>query len=245
MNIWVACVCAEYAKLKRTLARGLAIAAPVCAVLLSLFVLANLDAIAASKAVPRWQAYLDPLLRMWAGFLLPIMVTLQAVLIAQLEHANRQWKYLLALPISRTSLYAAKSVNLFWLVLLGHVALWFLALVACAAFGLAQGALDEVSWFLAGKLSATLVGGLVLAAVQLLLSIRMDSYIGAIGVGLVATMVALFGAGAMGKAAGYFPWSMPLHALQQSFGVWHVSAVLAALLVTALGARVLRGMQVR
>lgn len=245
MNAWVACVLAEHAKLKRTLARGLAIAAPVCAVLLSLFMLANLDAIAASKAVPRWQAYLDPLLRMWASFLLPIMATLQAVLIAQLEYANRQWKYLLALPISRTPLYVAKSVNLFVLVLLGHVVLWFLALVTCAAFGLAQGSLDEVAWFLAGKLSATLAGALALAAVQLLVSIRMESFIGAISVGLVATMVGLLGAGTMGVAAGYFPWSMPLHALQQSFAVWHATAVIAALLVTALGARVLRGMQVR
>ncbi len=244
MSTLIACVLAEHAKLKRTLARGLAIAAPVCAVLLSLFVLANLDALAASKGMPRWQAYLDTLLRIWASFLLPIMATLQAVLIAQLEHANRQWKYLLALPVSRGSLYVAKSVNLFGLLLLAHVVLWTLALAVCATFGLAPGALGEAGAFLGRQLGATFAAALALAAVQLLVSIRLESFVGAIGVGLVATLVALLGAGTMGQAAGYFPWSMPIHALQPISTAWLAGAVLAAVLVTALGAQVLRRMQV-
>ncbi len=245
MNPMIACVLAEHAKLKRTLGPALAIAAPACAVLLSLFVLANLDALAASKGMPRWQAYLDTLLRIWASFLLPIMATLQAVLIAQLEHANRQWKYLLALPVSRTGLYAAKSVNLFGLLLLAHVVLGLFALAACVAFGLVPGVLGEAAAFLGRQLGATFAAALVLASVQLLVSIRLESFVGAIGVGLVATLVALLGAGTMGQAAGYFPWSMPIHALQPTSAAWLAGTLLAATGITALGAQVLRRMQVR
>jgi hypothetical protein len=245
MNTFIACVLAEHAKLHRTLARGLAIAAPACAVLLSLFVLANLDTLANANDMPRWQAYLDTLLRIWASFLLPIMATLQAVLIAQLEHANRQWKYLLALPVSRTSLYMAKSVNLLALLLLAHVVLCALALGACVAFGLASGALGEAAGFLARQSSATFIAAWVLAAVQLGISIRLESFVGAIGIGLVATLVALLGAGPMGKAAGYFPWSMPIHALQPISAAWLAGAVLAAVLITAVGTQLLNRMQVR
>src|SRR5690606_32590119 len=161
MSPLIAYVLAEHAKLRRTLARGLAFAAPVCAVLLSLFVLADLNTLAASKALPRWQAYLDALLRIWASCLLPIMTTLQAVLIAQLEHANRQWKYLLALPVSRTSLYMAKSVNLFALLLLANLFVWLLGLAVCAAFGLASDAFGGAMGFLGRQLAATLVAALV------------------------------------------------------------------------------------
>lgn len=244
MTTLVACVLAEHAKLKRTLARGLAVAAPVCALLLSLFMISDLDTLAASKSMPRWQPYLDALLRIWASFLLPIMATLQAVLIAQLEHANRQWKYLLVLPVSRTSLYMAKSVNLLGLLLLAHIVLWVLGLGACAAFALAPGAMGEAASFLCLQLGSTFSATLALAAVQLLISIRLESFVGAISVGLVATLIAVLGAGTMGDVAGYFPWSMPFHALQPISASWLAGAVLAAALVTALGVQLLRRMQV-
>ncbi|MDG2526273.1 ABC transporter permease [Stenotrophomonas sp. HITSZ_GD] len=244
MNRWIDCVRAEHAKLKRTFARGMAIAAPVCAVLLSLFVLANLDVLAASKGIARWEAYLDSLLRIWASFVLPIMATLQAVLIAQLEHGNRQWKYLLALPVSRASLYVAKSVNLFALLLLGHVVLWLAAMAACAAFGLAPDALGAAGGFLAGRLGGTFVAALVLAAVQLLVAVRLESFVAAIAVGLVATLVALLGASTLGHAAGYYPWSMPMHALQVPQAAWWIGVLAATVVVTALGAQWLRRMQV-
>ena len=245
MNIWIACVLAENAKLKRTLARGLVIAVPMFSLLMSLLMLVNLDTVASAKSIPLWQAYMEALLRIWASFPLPLMATLQAVLIAQLEHANRQCKYLLAMPVPRASLYVAKSVNLFGLMLQAHLVLWLLALAVCAGFGLAPGTMIQASGFMAHQLSATLLAASVLTAIQLLVAIHLQSLVGSICVGLVATLVALFGAGTLGTAAGYFPWSMPQHALQPVSAAWLIGALLTAVLITALGARSMRQMQVQ
>lgn len=245
MNTWIACILAEHAKLRRTLARGLSFAAPLCAVLLSLFVLGNLESLTAAKGLPPWRGYLDSLLRIWASFLLPMMATLQAVLLAQLEHANRQWKYLLALPVSRSSLYLAKAVNLFALVVLAHVLLWLMATATCVVAGLVDGSVGETAVFLARQLAATCAATLVLAGVQLLVAIKIESFVAAISIGLVATLVALLGASAMGTTAGYFPWSMPLWALQQPSATWMLDVLLAAAGVSWLGTLALRRMQVR
>lgn len=245
MNSWIACALAEHAKLKRTLARGLSFAVPLCALLLSLFVLGNLESVAAAKDLPLWQTYLDSLLRIWASFLLPFMVTLQAVLLAQLEHANRQWKYLLALPVPRASLYIAKTVNLFALVVLAHVLLWLMAMVTCVMAGMAEGSFSEITSFLTRHLAATCAATLVLAAVQLLVAIVIESFVAAISIGLLATLVALLGANTMGSAADYFPWSMPLRALGQPTTVWMLAVLLAAAGVSWLGTLTLQRMQVR
>ena len=245
MNTWIACVLSEHAKLRRTLARGLSVTAPLCALLLSLFVLGDVELLAVDRGVPPWRAYLDSLLRIWASVLLPIMATLQAVLLAQLEHGNRQWKYLLTLPVPRATLYLGKTLNLFVLVALAHALLLPMAMASCVVTGLAEGNIGGMTMFLVQQLAASCAAAWMLAAVQLLIAIMIESFVAAISIGLLATLVALLGASAMGSISGYYPWSMPLHALKHPGAAWWIGVLFATACIGWLGMVVLQRMQVR
>jgi len=248
MNLLLAAVLAEHAKLKRTLARASAVAAPFCALILSLFVLGNLDALAAGGHIARWQAYVEALLRIWAAFLLPLMVTVQAVLIAQLEHGNRQWKYLLTLPVPREWLYLAKAINLGGLVVMAHAVLWAMGAIACVTAGLAgptSGTLWPMLGELAGGLLATCAASMLLAAIQLAVAMALESFIAAISIGLVATLASIVAGPALGAKARWFPWSMPLKALDPSSLVWWSCLGTATAIAVAVGAWRLRRAQVR
>lgn len=248
MNLLLAAILAEHAKLRRTLARASALAAPFIALMLSLFVLGNLDALAAASHAAPWQAYVDALLRIWAGFLLPLMATLQAVLLAQLEHGNRQWKYLLTLPVPREYLYAGKAVNLCGLIMLGHLALWGMGATTALIAGLA-GPGEDTLWPLLLQLGegllATFLGAFLLAMLQLWLAMALESFIAAIAIGLVATLASIVAAPTLGAAARWFPWSMPLKALDSPSAGWWVAVLAAGTAVWVAGAWRMRRMQVR
>ena len=99
---------AERLKLRRTLAGWLCLLAPLVCVLLGTAAFWS-----APGGVQRnWTMLLTVVLGIWNGFLLPLFVTLEAALLAGLEHGNAQWKHLLALPLPRGAHYAAKLVVL-------------------------------------------------------------------------------------------------------------------------------------
>jgi hypothetical protein len=235
----------ERIKLRRTLAKGLSAIAPVTAALLSLFVLANADALAAARHVAPWQGYMDSAFRVWASLLLPFCITLQAVLLAQIEHGNQQWKHLLALPVPRARIYAAKLVVLVALLLLASVLLAALVLGIAWAAGLvaiANGTLAAAAAHAA--LSAATIAGaaLLLLAIQFLVSMQTSSFTAAIGFGTIATIVAVLATSTMGDFAYGFPWSMPAMVVGASAGTSRVivcASLVAATLVSVAGMRLL------
>ena len=56
-----------------------------------------------------WPVFATNVAALWAFFMLPMTVTALTVLVAQLEHGPKFWNHLLALPIARWRLYAAKA----------------------------------------------------------------------------------------------------------------------------------------
>lgn len=50
------------------------------------------------------------MLAVWAVFMMPLLITLETALLNGIEHGDRQWKHICALPIPRHALYLAKFV---------------------------------------------------------------------------------------------------------------------------------------
>lgn len=245
MNIWFASCVAEHLKLRRTLSRSLTALAPVCAFLLSLFIVSDLGSLAEAKGVEPGIAYIDSSLRIWCIFFLPLMITLQAVLIAQLEHSNQKWKHVLSLPIPRAAVYWGKIANLFLLLAESH----FLILVLLGLFVASGYLASSIVWvnvaYAANKLFLITIAALPLLTLQLMISIRLESLIASISLGIVATIFALVAGAPLGPAKAYFPWSMPTWALEGASQLWFWCAAFAALLIGAAGAATLRRLQVR
>jgi hypothetical protein len=49
-------------------------------------------------------------MQVWAVFMLPLLITLETALLNGIEHGDRQWKHLFALPVPRYSVYFAKVI---------------------------------------------------------------------------------------------------------------------------------------
>lgn len=206
---------AEALKLKRTLAVRMVFVAPALLAALALFTQAARLSRAGAKASPFWDNHLQQSLAIWAIFVLPLLATLEAALSSGLDHAERQWKHLFALPVPRPALYAAKLLTVHGLTLAS-------TLVACALVALTGWGLEL--WYpaaahagppplgaLVGKaLLAWLAAGLITSA-HVWIATRWPSFTVAAGAGVAGTFFALFAASA--KAAKFYPWLLPVNTL--------------------------------
>jgi lantibiotic transport system permease protein len=118
---------AESLKLKKTLALWMCLIAP--SVVVGLYVLQTIFG-PQPKVLPppmiAWQEFSLSCFALWSFLMLPLFVTLESALLAGLEHNEKQWKHLLALPLPRSVHYLAKWVALESLVALAMLILLLL-----------------------------------------------------------------------------------------------------------------------
>lgn len=234
---------AESLKLRRTLALWMCLIAP--ATVVALYVLQvsftkfsnNRPPMVAADA---WFAFSQSILVLWCFLMLPLFVTLQAALLAGLEHTDNQWKHLLALPIPRRVHYLAKVLVLVGMVMAAFVLLvllipaggWLLMHVQ-PAFGLAgMPPLTELARLAAAGFAASLL----MVALQSWIAIRWRSFTVAVAAGMSATVVG-FLIGQSERFGHWYPWSMASQVLAGQGQ--HLQFVVAAGVIGGLAATVL------
>lgn len=204
---------AEALKLKRTLAVRMVFVAPALLAALAVFTQSARLSRAGAKAGPLWESHVQQSLAIWAIFVLPLLVTLEAALVCGLEHAERHWKHLFALPVPRPALYAAKLLTVHGLTLSSTLVAG--ALVALAGWGLtlwypavAHAGPAPIASIVGKALLCWLAAGLIVST-HVWIAVRWPSFTVAAGAGVAGTFFALFAASA--KAARYYPWLLPLN----------------------------------
>jgi hypothetical protein len=226
---------AETLKLKGTLALWMCLIAP--AVVVVLYVLQiSFAHLPAARGEPdpalAWEMYCKSVLGLWAFLMLPLFVTLEAALLAGLEHADRQWKHLLALPLPRGAHYLAKLV-----ALVALVGLAFLALVALIPLGgllltwlrPAFGIAGMPPWdYLLRSAGQAWVASLFVVALQCWIAVRWQSFTVAVSVGMSATVMG-FLIGQSERFGHWYPWSMPVQVLAGK-GQWTEFVMAAGLI---------------
>ena len=240
----------ELFKLKRTLALAVAVVVPLA--LLGMLA-ANLLSRDPNQVLPSspWDTFVvNFALFLWCVLALPLLVTLETALLAGLEHGQKHWQDLFALPIPRWSLYGAK-------LLAGAGLLALSMLVLGLGLGL-EGAMLNVlrpSFGLGGPIpwldilrSMSVVFGATLLLLSLLtwVATRWPSFAVPSGVGITGTVIALI-LDISSKAdfwARMFPWSMPLSAVApindnrtlESHALALTLGIVGGLVVAVLGA---------
>ncbi|MCM2355546.1 MAG: ABC transporter permease [Arenimonas sp.] len=213
---------AEWLKLRGTLALWLCVVAP--AVVVAVYVLQmTVVRMPADRPPPApaeaWLAFAQSTLALWAFLMVPLFVTLQAALLAGQEHANQQWKHLLALPVPRAVHYLAKLLALAGLLVLAQLAMlallplggWLLALLR-PGFGIA----GPAPWgLLLEKLALVTAASLLLVALHTFIAVRWRSFTVAVGVGMGATVMG-FLIGQSARFGPWFPWSLPVQAVAKA-----------------------------
>lgn len=209
-------IATEIAKLKRTLALRMAIVSPL--VIVNLYFLIGLAG-GGPLLRPRtdaWVLLTTNTVQLWTLLMLPLFITLETSLLAGLEHSERNWKYLLSLPIPKWTVYVAKLVVAIGLVWVAHLVLiggtWasgallrqFSPELKLAALPL--GVMTGPMW----KVSLAILSAIT---IQHWVSLRWSSFVGAMGFGMGA-MVAAFLAVNSADYGPWFPWSLTLHTLR-------------------------------
>ncbi len=207
----ISLVCTEIRKLNGSLALLLAVVAPAFPALLVML------SVATSGRSSAWSSIFNSfMLPIWALFLMPMIVAAFTTLMAQIEYQARGWDHLLALPIRKWQVMAAKAL----VVLLALAAMTMLALL----FTLLGAFLGSVigGQPLTGPVPlATLIHmtGLMLAsallfvALQTWVAFRFSSFVVSLSFGIGGTMVALAVAMTGTRQADWFPWVLPMKVL--------------------------------
>ena len=186
-----------------------------------------------------WESHTRVCLTLWAVFLLPLLITVETALLSSIEHEERKWKHLFALPVPRYAIYCAKFGIAQGLVFISTILISILIVLSGALFILwhpslsAAGAPPFVS-IVTRALECWLAAGLILSA-NLWIAIRWPNFTVPLGVGIAGTFFALFGLNA--QVAKYYPWLLPLNVLSggSRLGIALTFGIGGGLLLAVLG----------
>lgn len=202
---------AELLKLKRTLAFRVIFVLPLLVALLQFFALLKSRQFGADFRL--WETLPKNMLTVWAVFMMPLLITLETALLNGIEHGDRQWKHLCALPVPRHTIYLAKLVVAQALTAASTLVLCVLTALAGLAVmrlrpELANSGSVPYVWLAKYACLVWLASWLIIA-IHTWVSIRWSGFAVALGVGIGGTFFALFAASA--SAGKYYPWLLPMN----------------------------------
>lgn len=234
---------AEALKLRGTLALWMCAIAPATVVALLVLQMTFSDFAQRPPMEPGqvWTRFAQSVLVLWAFLMLPLFVTLQSALLAGLEHANQQWKHLLALPLPRSAHYLAKQVALSGMLALAMALLAIFIVLGGIILGVLQpafGIAGAPPWnYLIKGVSACFAASLLIVSLHNWISIRWRSFTVVVSVGMGAT-VAGYLIGQSERFGHLYPWSMPAQVFSgkgEWIGFVVVAGVLGGAAVTLIG----------
>lgn len=114
-------------------------------------------------------------------FFLPIMIGIYSSYIMRQEENNRNWNKVLSMPVSRNLVFIAKLVQVFSMILFSEIWICALFVISGKVIGLTSAIpwVKLVIWCLFGTL-----GGTVIAAIQLMISLFIKSFALPVGIAL-------------------------------------------------------------
>lgn len=202
---------AEYLKMKRTLAFWLALIIPLSIVLLQFAVFAQRGPASLRKDVDPWIWLCQSNLVMWSLIMLPLFITLETALLANMEHNNNTWKKLFALPVPRWMIIFAKQVTAVMLTALSMLFHWGLTLL----MGFSLQAIDP-GFGLGGSppwVSLLVYSGLVFLAswlavvINTWVALRWKNFVVASAFGIIATVAGMVAINSE-KFGSFYPWAI-------------------------------------
>jgi len=203
---------AEQLKLKRTLALWLAPVAPLVVVALQIaIVLERQEYFRAKDLADAWVEYGGQTVFLWTMLMLPLFITLETALLANLEHGHQQWKHLFALPIPRGAIYAAKQISAMIIIGLSMVAMYVYIVVSGLCIRVLAPGLGleaPVPWLVFLRyVGLSYLASWLIISIHTWVSLRWHSFVVASAVGIIAMVIAvvLF----QSEWNAWYPWTIP------------------------------------
>lgn len=202
---------AELLKLKRTLAFRVIFVLPFLVATLQFFIVWRTEKF--SPGFNLWEILRMSSLQIWAVFMMPLLITLETALLNGIEHSDRQWKHLFALPVPRYSIYFAKVIVAQALILISTFILMALVLIVGWTAMYLRPELANAGPAPYGQIAkyaaVVWLASWLIIAIHTWISVRWSGFPIPLGAGIGGTFFALFAASAaIGK---YYPWLLPMN----------------------------------
>lgn len=215
VTTWLRLFQAERLKLGKSSIGLLALISPLLSVLIGLFI---------SEQQPpeiQWLYLWSTMSTTHAILFLPLLAGVFSAFICRYEHAGGGWKQMLALPVSRSSLYLAKFAHVALLLGLTQV----LFLLGAIAIGLLKGYAAPIPWteFLRAFSNGWLAT-LPVAALQLFVSVSWSSFAAPLAINVMLTLPNVLIVNSE-KYGPWYPWAQPVLAMNgvEKYGAFNVS----------------------
>ena len=145
--------------------------------------------------------------------MLPLLITLETALLNGIEHGEKQWKHIFAMPIPRHAVYAAKLLVAQALAAASTLILAVIIVLVGLALTrlrpeLANSVPVHFGWIFKYAAFVWLAAGLIIA-IHTWVNIRWPGFPLALGVGIGGTFFALFAASA--QVGKFYPWLLPVN----------------------------------
>ncbi len=175
-------------------------------------------------------------------FFLPIMIGVYCAYIMRLEHNNHNWNKILTMPQSRGAVFVSKLLTASFMVLISEAWIGALFIMSGRLVGMtAPPYADIITWCAFGTL-----GGVVMAAIQLFLSIFIKSFALPIGISFAGGLSGLV---FLAKDLGHiWPYSLmaygmnsnaPQQMSEKGYGAFVIVCLIYIGLVTIAGSVVM------
>lgn len=111
-------------------------------------------------------------------FFLPVMIGVYCAYIMRLEHNHNNWNKVLTMPQGRTAVFLSKFITASFMVFISELWIGILFIISGFAVGMTNPPYVQIAvWCLFGTL-----GGMVIAAIQLMLSLVIKSFALPVGI---------------------------------------------------------------
>ncbi|MEJ8543687.1 ABC transporter permease [Brevibacillus borstelensis] len=140
---------------------------------------------------------------------LPLLTGVLSAFVCRYEHVGGGWKQMLALPVSRGTVYVVKFAMVMGLLLLAQC----LLLAGLLAVGAAKGFSASIPWdILIRSLVSSWVACMPLAALQLAVSVAWSSFAAPMAVNAIFTLPNILLVNSE-KYGPWYPWAQPMLAM--------------------------------
>lgn len=214
MKFFLRALHAETLKLKRTLALHMVFVAPLVVVFVQFMFLLERTRNTQRPTANGWTVMANGALALWAILMLPLFVTLEAALVSSIEHSEKHWKHLYALPLPRWSIYGAKWTASACLIGASSLVLWLGTIGAGLALGLLRpdlGFSGPTPWILVFRTAMLMyLAAWLMISIHTWICVRTPSFALTSGTGIAATVAGGLIANSE-KWSKFYPWSLQIN----------------------------------
>ncbi len=176
-------------------------------------------------------------------FFLPIMIGVYCAYIMRLEHNNHNWNKVLTMPVRRAEVFISKLFTVSFMILISEIWIGVLFVISGKIVGMAAEPpyADIIIWCLFGT-----IGGMVMAAIQLFISIYVKSFAMPVGIAFAGGLSGLL---FLAKDLGHiWPYSLmaygmnsnaPQELMESGYGTFAMICLVYIIAVAAMGSVVM------